>query len=219
MDFGEVEHSLSEKKGPLPIWGYGALLGVVLIYFMHRQSTAAASAASAGSSASTVGASDATTDGSSVYSTDETAGTISGYLASDPTNTAQNVGIGSSGLPGPVTNSQWARVVADYLNGLGDDPALVANALSKYLAGQALSPAETSVVDQALSYGQTPPEGVIPVNGSQAQPTPDPSTRPPGVTGVTGGFTGGQGDHVLTGTPWGSPTTTHAPPTWGSTSR
>lgn len=215
MDFGEVEQTLSEKKGPLPVWGYGALLGVVIIFLLHRKGTAAATAA-AGSDASSVGIVDPsaqTTDGSSVYSTDQTAGVLSSYLANDPTNAAQNVGIAASGLPGPVTNSQWARVVADYLNGLGDEPSLVANALSKYLSGAALSPAETSVVNQALTYGGTPPEGVIPVNGSTAQPTP-PAT---GGTGVTGGFTGGQGDHVPTGTSWGSPTTTHASPTagWG----
>lgn len=220
MDFGEVEQTLSEKRGPLPVWGYGALLGVVFIYLQHRKSTAAAAAAA--SDASSVGVVDPsaqTTDGSSVYSTDQTAGILSGYLADNPTLAAQNVGIQASGLPGPVSNSQWARVVADYLNGLGDEPSLVANALSKFLNGQALSPAETSIVNQALTYGGTPPEGVIPVNGSAVTPTPTPDTRPPGVTGVTGGFTGGQGDHVSTGTSWGSPTTTHASPTagWGGT--
>lgn len=218
MDFGEVEHTLSEKKGPMPVWAYGVLIGVVMIYLMHRRGTAATSTA-APADASTVAASDATTDGSGVYSTDQTAGVLSSYLAGDPTNTAQNVGIGSSGLPGPVTNQQWARVVADYLNGLGDNPSLVANALSKYLSGTLLSPAETSVIDQALTYGGTPPEGVIPVNGTQANPDPTPvppSTNPPGVTGVTGGFTGGVGDHVSTGTKWGSPTTTHAGTGWGT---
>jgi hypothetical protein len=217
VDFGDVEQTLSEKKGPLPVWGYGALVGVAFIYFMHKQSTAAANAAAA-SDASSIGVVDPsalTTDGSSVYSTDQTAGTLSGYLASDPTNTAQNVGIAASGLPGPVTNAQWARVVADYLNGLGDVPSLVATALSKYLAGQPLSPAETSVVNQALTYGGTPPEGVIPVNGSTASPEPTPTPS----TGVTGGFTGS--NHASPSAGWGNPTGAHAPTgtSWGSPNR
>lgn len=219
MDFGDIEQSLSEKKGPLPVWGYGVFLAVAMIYFMHRQSTAAATAASATNDASSVAASDTTTDGSGVYSTDQTAGVLSGYLANDPTNTAQDVGIGSSGLPSPITNAQWARVVANYLTGLGDDPTVVQNALAKFLTGTSLSTQEDSIVNEALTYAGTPPEGVLPVNVTST-PTP-PSTNPPGVTGVTGGFTGGQGDHVSSGTTWGSPTTTHASPGagWGSTSR
>lgn len=220
MDFGDVEHTLSEKKGPLPIWGYGVFIAVGMIYFMHRSSTAASTAASATNDASSIASTDSTTDGSDVYSTDETAGVLAGYLANDPTNTAQNVGIGSSGLPSPVTNAQWARVVADYLNGLGDDPTLVANALSKFLSGTSLSTQEDSIVNEALTYAGTPPEGVIPVNVTPTPTTPT-TTNPKGVTGVTGGFTGGQGDHVTTDTTWGSPTTTHASPGagWGSTSR
>lgn len=214
MDFSEFEHAMSEKKGPLPVWAYGALLGAVFIVIRSR-----GKAATTNPNATDAGQYDTNPvdQTGTIGTTDATGQTLSDYLASDPTNTAQNVGIGSSGLPNPVTNAQWARVTSDYLLGLGDDPTLVSNALSKYLNGQVLTNAESAIVDQALTYAHTPPEGVIPINN--VPPPPAPSTNPPGVTGVTGGFTGGVGDHVSTGTQWGSPTTTHASPGagWGVT--
>lgn len=213
MDFGEIEHSLSEKHGPLPTWAYGVLFGAVFIVMRARSKSTTATTTAGTTDSGQYDSTDPTLQTGTIGTTDQTGQTLSDYLATDPTNPAQNVGIGSSGLPGPVSNAQWARVTSDYLLGLGDDPQLVSNALSKYLNGQTLSNAEGAIVDQALTYAHTPPEGVIPVN---AVPAPPPQL-PTGVTGVTGGFTGGQGDHVSSGSSWGSPTTTHAAPgsNWG----
>lgn len=219
MDFGEFEQALSDKHGPLPTWAYGVLAGAVFIVYRARKNASATTGS--GAAATDAGQYDTGNpidQTGTIGTVDQTGQTLSDYLASDPTNTAQNVGIGSSGLPSPVTNAQWSRVTSDYLLGLGDDPTLVSNALYKYLNGQQLSNAESAIIDQALIYAHTPPQGVIPITPSP--PPPDPTTyRPPGVTGVTGGFTGGQGDHVSTGTSWGSPTTTHASPgaPWGIT--
>jgi len=214
VDFGEFENALAEKHGPLPTWAYGALAGAVLIVLRAR-GKASTTANTAASDAGQYEEGNPVDQTGTIGTTDETGQTLSDYLATDPTNTAQNVGIGSSGLPMPVTNAQWARVTSDYLLGLGDDPSLVSNALSKYLNGQALSNAEAAIVNQALTYAHTPPQGVIPIISTP----PPPQQNPPGVTGVTGGFTGGQGDHVSSGTSWGSPTTTHAGGGWGSPNR
>jgi len=147
---------------------------------------------------------------------DQTGGVGSGpggWVAQFPTTPA------TSGI---ATNDQWYTAALTDLMAHNYDPNLADTALRDYLAGNALTASEFTIIGIALrDIGPLP--AALPPSGQQAPPTPvlTPPTqnRPTGVTGVTGGFTGGVGDHVSTGTKWGSPTTTHASPGagWGVT--
>lgn len=90
-------------------------------------------------------------------------GPIGSFLGSDPQNPAYPVGLNPQGIPGPVTNIQWARLVADQLIAKGDDPTLVTNALTKYLNGATLNNQEQAVINLALQTLGQPPEGVVPI--------------------------------------------------------
>jgi LysM domain-containing protein len=105
-------------------------------------------------------------------------GAIGTYLGNDPTNPAYPTGMTPRGIPGPVTNEQWARLAFDELVSKGDDPSLVATALWKYINSNTLSPAENAVVNMALQLFGAPPEGVIPVNTGGSGGTPTPGTPP-----------------------------------------
>jgi hypothetical protein len=113
-------------------------------------------------------------------------GPIGSYLQGDPTNPAYPVGITPQGIPGPITNEQWARLALDQLLAKGDDPSLVSNALFKYLQGKQLSQGEQAVINLALQLLGAPPEGVQPVITS---PVPAPSGGSGGGSSTGGGTT------------------------------
>lgn len=108
------------------------------------------------------------------------------YLQSDPTMAAYPVGAVPAGAPAPVTNAQWARLAGDYLTGQGQDPSLVATALSDYTSGVPISASEQAIVNEALQTFGEPPQGVIPV-ATVAAPTPITNPRAPAKSG--GGIT------------------------------
>ncbi len=168
-----ITESLTHKVGGVPVWGLGVggagLLIGVLVYRNHLK----ANGAPAQSTAEDPSAVDTTTQDDS---TNPLLGAYQDYLASDPTNPAFLNGITSTGAPSPLTNVQWARQALDLLVSLGDDPALVSNALTKYLSGGTLSAAEKGVVNTALERLGSPPEGLLPVTTGT---TPPPSNLPP----------------------------------------
>lgn len=138
----------------IPVWGIGlALAGiVVVIVAIKRRSTPPPSTE--------------TPDNAFVGSVDNTGNVgplnpVDQYLQNDPTNPAYPVGLTAQGLPGPITNEQWARLSFDWLIGKGDDPTLVENALRKYLDGQPLSAQEEAVKNLAQQTFGAPPEGLI----------------------------------------------------------
>jgi hypothetical protein len=110
-------------------------------------------------------------------------GAIGDYLNQDPTNPAYPTGLTPQGIPGPVTNVQWSRLVFDLLVSRGDDPSLVERALSKYLRGQALTAEEQGVINLAHQLMGAPPEGLILIpNTPPIVPNPpgNPGPLPPG---------------------------------------
>lgn len=199
-----LEDLLHEDVGGVPAWGIGvagaaAIIGI--IWWRNRKSSSSSSAdqqasgtsvdATSGGSAGDPYPPDGSTDDpSDPNSTDSStgmtygdesygsgngyAGGIDAYLQGNPTNPAYPVGLSPQGLPGPVTNTQWSRLVADYLISKGDDPTLVNNALNNFVNGKALTQAEQAVINLGLTTFGEPPQGV-----------------PSITTGGTGGGTGG----------------------------
>lgn len=187
---GGLDSGIEKKLGPLPIWAWGAIFGGAFYLYMRKRAataaaTLAASATPAPTDASSTDATGAIDPATGIpYSEEADNGgfdpnsAIDQYLGQDPTNSAYPVGSIAQGVPAPVTNAQWARLAADYLQGQGDDPSLVQTALSKYLAGTALSASEQSIVNLALQAFGTPPEGVLPV--TSAPPTTGSGGAKPG---------------------------------------
>lgn len=178
---GGLEGALQQKVLGVPAWALALIMSAGFIAFIvWRNRKKANSAVPAGAAIGTP-ADTGTFDPNAVdpatgllYSQEMPAdyglpaGAIGGYLSQDPTNPAYPVGLTEQGLPGPVTNLQWARLAADSLIAKGSDPTLVQTALSKFLAGQPLSAAEQSVENLALQMFGSPPEGVTPVSSNPA---------------------------------------------------
>jgi hypothetical protein len=182
-----------------PWWAVGlGLAAIVVLAVVIRNHFKNVSAAA---SQSALDANAATADFQTGLVTDQSqyglpAGPVGAYLGSDVTNPAYPVGITPQGIPGPVTNQQWARLVADQLIAKGDDPTLVANALTKYLNGATPSAQENAVINLALtSYGQ-PPEGIIPVQIVTGN-SGGPSASSGGTTNVGPGVTPPASDRFL----------------------
>ena len=196
MAESSLEETITRGKGPggIPVWGYGAGIAVLFILFMYLRNRKAAknqtaidpNAANAnGTGTFDPNAIDPATgltfaqEGPAGYGLP--AGPIGGYLANNPTFPGYPVGAPAQGLPAPVTNQQWSRLAFDELVAKGDDPSLVGNALSKFLAGQPLSNAEKAIVSLAETIFGAPPEGLIPINAGGTTPpvTPPPASQPP----------------------------------------
>jgi hypothetical protein len=148
-----VDELKTGRIGRVPVWAVGvAIAGAILLFMWVRNRRSAPPSTSE----------DTVEDDSGLI--DDVSGLgdpISDYLRSDPTNPAYPVGVTPAGIPGPITNEQWARVAFDLLVSKGDDPALVERALAKYLRGQSLTAAEQAVINEAHRALGAPPEGVI----------------------------------------------------------
>lgn len=100
---------------------------------------------------------------------------------------AEAAGLGSSGTIASTpsatqTNAQWASSSASALIAGGASPTQVNNALAKYLAGTALTPAEAAIVNQAIAKYGEPPQGILPITLVPVvtpKPVPKPVAAPP----------------------------------------
>jgi hypothetical protein len=177
------------KKQTLAFVGVGAVGLLGIVWYRSKQQSAAAAAATPATGA---------VDNSNI---DPQTGYVSGS-PEDVAALAQAQGAyaggiyglpqGSSGLGYPTVNSgpgsftsngEWAQYVEQYMvNNTGADPTTVGNAIGKYITGQPVSTAMTSVIDQAIAFGGYPP-----VAG--------PGGNPPGIvtTPTPGGGGGGGG--------------------------
>jgi hypothetical protein len=152
----DIEKDLTKKIGPLPVWAYGAILGVGLIAYMWWSSNSAASSAT-------------TTAATTETVPDDVSGT---GLSAASGDTSTDVGATGTTL---LTNALWeAQALAD-LAGSGVSPLTAQVALENYLNGVALTPAQQSIVNTVLTAIGAPPEGVA---GT-------PILTPPAGTGTT----------------------------------
>jgi hypothetical protein len=123
----------------------------------------------------------------------DTSGII-GYDAQGNPVYADQVGYGP--VPSFVSNGAWSQAAEQYLvASTGADAGVVAAALGTYLAGQPLTDAQASVVQQAIGFFGQPPQA-----GSNGYP---PSLKRSGVPGGTGDGGGGTASHPITVTPAG----------------
>jgi hypothetical protein len=178
--------ALKRPIAGVPAWGWAFVMSAGFIAFMiwrNRKQTAAAQAAAANdpnapNNSLTFDPNAVDPSTGLLYSQEMPAGyglpagPLGQFLSNDPGNPSYPVGLTEQGLPGPITNLQWSRLVADSLISKGSDPTLVENALSKFLSGQPLTAAETAVENMGLQLFGSPPEGVIPA-------TPAPATAQP----------------------------------------
>lgn len=190
--------ALTRKVGPLTVqaWliviGVGGALGLVIRRF-----------GSSSSSAPQLLTEPSTDSGSGAPS--------GGWTAAGP-NAGAAPGSGIGTPPDPrtsnpytaATNMEWQRIATERLvaAGYGLDPLSVSNALTRYLQGDPLDPAQAAIVTQALRAAGTPPEYVpaivlapstAPAPAGPPTGTPTPSAAPatpPGQTNIDPAFGG-----------------------------
>ena len=197
------------KIGGVPVPVVILVVGGGLGLFMYSRNKASQNAVAVDSAGNPI----STGAGGAVDQTGGVGSGPGGWVAQFPTTPA------ASGIS---TNDQWYQAALTDLLAKNYDPNLSDTALRDYLAGNQLTAQEYTIIGVALrDIGALP--APLPPSGQQPPTTPviggqtTPANRPPGVTGLTGGFTGSVGDHVSTGTVWGSPTTTHSGGSWGVT--
>lgn len=179
-----VEKALTENKiAGIPPWGIGVgLAGLLIIWlYIHQRKNPPVTPTAEGTMPDPNAL--VTEQGDTGLPT----GPIGDWLGQNPTSSAFPVGLTGRGVPGPITNQQWARLAFDELTAKGDDPTLVENALAKFLSGQPLSTAEEAVKNLAEQLFGAPPEGVMPVTvspGPTPTPTPTGDGKPPAVTNL-----------------------------------
>jgi hypothetical protein len=173
---------------------FGAVGAVVLVIAIYWYRARKASTAAAASTAATSGAAGMVTDpaGNTCPALSPTTGFCPGsaedqaaLAGADATDSGYDTSaLGDSGLsgyyygsgtsaapaaPGPgnfADNAEWAQYVEAYMTSTLDaDPATVGNAIGKYLTGQAVTPAQATIIDQAIAYGNPPP-----VSGANGMP-------------------------------------------------
>lgn len=81
--------------------------------------------------------------------------------------------------PGPVTNEEWIAVATTALAAAGHPADVVEAALTKYVSGQSLTPAETVYKNLAIAAIGFPPLAI-----PQGPSTPAPPPQPPAPTGL-----------------------------------
>lgn len=90
----------------------------------------------------------------------------------------------SSGYTGaegvPRTNAEWTQMAVGYLEQVGRDPGLAADAIGSYLAGEKLTPAQATMIRTALGGVGAPPTGVHSIVIDTAAPSTP--TTPGGTT-------------------------------------
>jgi hypothetical protein len=148
LDAGAAAGAFTKKIGPLPGWAW-VLIIVGLAYgaFLWRKRGAASGTVAPVQAPSAVGFSSAgPAPGTNTYN---------GQVSTLPV-----------GQPGLSTNAAWAKSVTDFLVGTGNySPADISNAIGNFISGNALNEQQTAIVNTAIKQFQTPPEGVLPVQG------------------------------------------------------
>jgi hypothetical protein len=191
--------------GPVPkkwfiIVGIGSLATIAYVVYRRKQTAASTTAATtdttgtaalAGQPCVDANGNPGVYDSSGICQVDTAAlgGYYSGYGA-----------LGVSGVTPPVpgtggftTNGQWTQQAEADMAGTGVDPGTLAAALGAYIAGQAVTPAQQSLIDQAIAFEGYPPVagpgGYPPALKSQPAvpppvptPTPTPTPTPGQVT-------------------------------------
>lgn len=159
--------ALSKKFGPLPVWGWGLILGVlgvVVFWYRSRNSTAnqdATTTVQAGNPVTGEAGYDGTADTSS-YQTD---GLSPAVVDQDQAT---------------MTNTVWlSRAVSAVASSSGVSATLVSQALQRFIQGQTVTPTQQQYIDKAIALQGYPPEGTLGTTGVAAPTAPPKSTTTP----------------------------------------
>ena len=175
--FAPLKGTASGKLGPLPVWGWGVILGVLVlgVYYYENNKQKAANAAVV--SATTTG--------------DNLAAGLVDNTSTDPTDgltglTDQNTGTTSGTLGSSLqTNSQWESSAVSWLSGHGYSPLVAQSALEAYLNGT-LDNSNTNyvgAVNAAIQNFGLPPEGTF-----SSPSATDPGTTPAPTGALSNGW-------------------------------
>lgn len=194
--------TLTKKLGPLPVWGWGVIAGVVILvgYYYYSNNKKAANAGEA----------------DVVISSDDLFKSIAGGSG----------GVGGSGgatSTEPVnyeTNTSWRQKGVALLIGSGVSPLKAQAALDNYIQGNPLTSEQAGYVNTVITALGLPPDGtfgipsVLGAPAATPAPTPTvtppaPTVAPPAPTGATGATSARAGTPAPTpAAPTPSPTTT-----------
>lgn len=145
-----MNFDLKGKLGPLPVWAWGVIVGLVLVagvFIYGRRNQSDGSAAIQGTAIDPQG-----------Y---QTAGITGG--SAQATDTATQTGDYRS-------NASWlADAAADVAQFTGGSPTAIYAALQKFIYGETLSSQERKYVDTAVSRTGTPPEGTYGISSTQVR--------------------------------------------------
>lgn len=159
--------AVTKKIGPLQIWQYGAIVAALAwayYWWTHRNET--------------------TNDAGSGYDFAAPDAGDSGLDFTDNTGVSANTGGSSTGAQSgsttPRDNLAWLQAASTYLAGFNYEGVAINNALTKYLQGEALTPSERALVNQAIARFGVPPEGTpVSPGGTPTPPSlPPPDDRP-----------------------------------------
>lgn len=160
MDAAEIEHDLTRKLGPLPVWGWGVGIGAILVVmlWLHGRSTTTTdtSTSTDGADATDSALSNAD-DLNSAYQSGVDAGSAGASSGTDTgTDTTTDSGTDSGTVTtrkGPRNNAAWARAAALTFK----NPLHASNVLTKYIKGAKLNHQQKQIVKQAIQSTGLPP--------------------------------------------------------------
>lgn len=149
--------ALKSKAGPLPVWAWAVVVGLILALIMYYIRGRAQ-----------VNKVTPSTDPNATVSTDPYSA-FANYAAAPTTQPVTDQGASGS----YETNQSWLAKAVTWLATKGFSPLDAQSALNNYLnGGSVLSYADSQAVNQALSQFGLPPDGVL------GNPTSSPKPKP-----------------------------------------
>jgi len=136
----DIRERLTQKLGPLPVWGWGVIVGVIVLvgYFLYSRTRSGSI-----SDMTTASQSGSNIDGMGYYTTG-----IKGAAGAN------------DNIVTPENNMAWlTRVSRQVADTLGKSPSEIYAALYKYISGQDYTAKEKEYIDKAIMVGMSPPEG------------------------------------------------------------
>lgn len=169
---------LGERVGPLPAIAWAGIAGAGYVGYRWYKHFQSGGTADTGTTSAPVDTSQSGIDPTTglPYANPGYSNATGGFInagQSGSGNTTPTIGA-------PTTNSDWGTRAANYLIGLGDNPTDVQTALSSYLygTGVALNTVQSAMLQEALRFLGSPPEGVIAPPTTTPSPTPGPLPKP-----------------------------------------
>lgn len=165
-----VHHGLSgagKKLGPLPVWAWGAVLGLGVVAYMYFKNRSSASAAPTTNDAGATSGGSVTPD-----LTANDLGTVGDYTGQSSNGTS----VGST-----LDNAAWETQAVAYMVTQGKNPLTTQQAIDAYLNGSPLSWTQQQIITAVVGKFGLPPQGVAsdsPLAPPPATPTPAPKPKP-----------------------------------------